>query len=105
MFADKKPLLQKASFNHSSNSNLAPFLFINLNKSMIQQVNRTRFLDITLSDLQNIEYEVAHNEQSAVQLLVKPRTFFSDRGYLLPARAKITILPTEEKKERLYTKE
>ena len=61
--------------------------------------------EITFADLQIIENEVAKNENAATKLLVKPRTFFIERGYVLPARTEITIIPTEELKARLYTKE
>lgn len=70
--------------------------------------NKTRhkkITEITLSDLQKLEKEVAGNERSAVQFLVNPRTFLFEKGYLLPTNAKITILPTEEKKARFSTKE
>ena len=61
--------------------------------------------EITFADLQTIEDEVIANDRAATELLVHPRTFFRERGYLLPAAAEITITPTEERKARLYNKE
>ena len=63
------------------------------------------FEEITFADLREIENEITTSDRAAIDLLVHPRTFFIQRGYLLPAKAEITMTPTEERKARFFTKD
>jgi hypothetical protein len=56
-----------------------------------------------LAELNEMIREAEQSDNAALQLLARPRTFFIERGFFVPLRAKILLIPTEELRMRLLT--